>query len=123
MPSVKNPNKPSQNRLAARAAKSRKVQQKRSAAGQSRIEKSDTKRGARPGILPSSGPRAVLSSKKRRKLERKMGYALKRKEEATGEVTMIGELPTARLELRRRSAHLSGLTCFVRITRRTRLGR
>jgi len=92
MPSVKNPNGPSRNRLVARAAKARKSQQKRSAEGRSRIAKADTKRGARPGILPSSGPRAALSSKKRRKLERKLGYAVKRRMEADGDVHMKGEL-------------------------------
>jgi len=101
MPSVKNPNMPSQNRLSARAAKARKVQQKRSAEGQSRIAKGDAKRGARPGILPSSGPRAALSSKKRRKLERKLGYAVKRQMEADGEVQMKGERAFPPPELRR----------------------
>ena len=97
MPSVKNPNVPSRNRLAARAAKARKVQQKRSAQGQSRIAKGDSKRGARPGILPSSGPRAALSSKKRRKLERKLGYAVKRQMDTDGEVQMKGEPVTPSL--------------------------
>ncbi|KAI1138469.1 hypothetical protein F5Y05DRAFT_413090 [Hypoxylon sp. FL0543] len=91
MPSVKNPNGPSKNRLAARAAKARKASQKRSAAGRNktnRVAKADEKRGARPGILPTSGPNAALSSKKRRKLERKLGYAVKRQMEAEGEVEM-----------------------------------
>ncbi|OTA77271.1 hypothetical protein M434DRAFT_402378 [Hypoxylon sp. CO27-5] len=91
MPSVKNPNGPSKNRLAARAAKARKASQKRSAGSvnkNNRVAKADEKRGARPGLLPTSGPNAALSSKKRRKLERKMGYALKRKMEAEGEVEM-----------------------------------
>ncbi|KAI1407404.1 hypothetical protein F5Y13DRAFT_195468 [Hypoxylon sp. FL1857] len=91
MPSVKNPNGPSKNRLAARAAKARKANQKRSAGSvnkSNRVTKADEKRGARSGILPTSGPNAALSSKKRRKLERKMGYALKRKMEAEGEVEM-----------------------------------
>ncbi|KAI0139556.1 hypothetical protein F4776DRAFT_594767 [Hypoxylon sp. NC0597] len=92
MPSVKNPNGPSKNRLAARSAKARKTNQKRSAGSidknNNRVTKADEKRGARPGLLPTSGPNAALSSKKRRKLERKMGYALKRKMEAEGEVEM-----------------------------------
>lgn len=91
MPSVKNPNGPSKNRLAARSAKARKANQKRSAGSidkNNRVTKADEKRGARPGLLPTSGPNAALSSKKRRKLERKMGYALKRKMEAEGEVEM-----------------------------------
>ncbi|RWA03839.1 hypothetical protein EKO27_g11266, partial [Xylaria grammica] len=40
------------------------------------------------GLLPTSGPNAAVSAKKMRKLERKMGYALKRKMEAEGEVEM-----------------------------------
>ncbi|KAI1774347.1 hypothetical protein F4818DRAFT_419664 [Hypoxylon cercidicola] len=90
MPSVKNPNGPSKNRLAAQAAKARKQNQKRTAGlkKKSRVEKADTTRGARDGLLPTSGPNAALSSKKKRKLERKMGYALKRKMEAEGEVEM-----------------------------------
>ncbi len=90
MPSTKNPNKISRNGLVARTAKARQAQQKRSAAGQSRIDKADTKRGARPGLLPTSGPRAPLSSKKKRKLEKQLGHALKRKMEAEGEVVMKG---------------------------------
>ncbi|KAK3936638.1 hypothetical protein QBC46DRAFT_295859 [Diplogelasinospora grovesii] len=89
MPSVKNPNKPSKNRLAARAAKSKKVRAQQSAAGkQSRIEKADARRGARPGLLPTSGPNAPLSSKKQRKREKQLAHALKRKMEAEGEVVM-----------------------------------
>lgn len=91
MPSVKNPNAPSRNRLAARASKVRKQRQKKSAAGKTGISKNDAARGARPGLLPNSGPRAAVSSKKQRKLDRKLGYALKRKMEAEGEVIMKGE--------------------------------
>lgn len=87
MPS-KSVNKPSRNRLAARASTRRKAQQKRSAAGKSSITQSDAMRGARSGILPTSGPRAAVSNKKMRKLERKMGHAIKRKMEAEGEVDM-----------------------------------
>jgi hypothetical protein len=95
MPSVKNPNAPSKNRLAARAAKQRKQRQKAAAAGQLKkvIAKGDMRRGARPGLLPTSGPRKPVSAKRQRKLERKMGYALKRKMEAElaeGEVVMKG---------------------------------
>jgi len=90
MPSVKNPNVPSRNRLAARACKVRKQRQKKSAEGKSGISKHDAQRGARPGLLPNSGPRAAVSSKKQRKLDRKLGYALKRKMEADGEVIMKG---------------------------------
>lgn len=93
MPSVKNPNGPSKNRLAARASKARKRSQKAAANNkkQDRVLKSDERRGARDGILPTSGPRAALSSKRRRKMEKKLGYAMKRKEEAEGEVEMKGE--------------------------------
>jgi hypothetical protein len=93
MPSIKNPNGPSKNRLAARAAKERKVQLKKSKAGKlkTKIEKADKTRGARPGIAPTSGPNRPLSSKKRRKMEKKMGYALKRKMEADSEVEIKGK--------------------------------
>lgn len=92
MPSVKNPNGPSKNRLAARAATARKQNEKRIAGSskKDRVEKADTKRGARAGILPTSGPNAALSSKKRRKLEKKMAHAMKRKMAAEGEVEMKG---------------------------------
>ncbi|KAJ9130699.1 hypothetical protein NKR19_g9788 [Coniochaeta hoffmannii] len=90
MPSVKNPNKPSKNRLAARANKIKKRSQKESAAGRvpAGIVKSDLKRGARPGLMPTSGPRKPVSAKRQRKLDKKLGYALKRKMEAEGEVEM-----------------------------------
>lgn len=93
MPSVKNPNKPSKNRLAARANKIKKRSQKESAAGRvpAGIVKSDLKRGARPGLMPTSGPRKPISSKRQRKLDKKLGYALQRKMEAEGEVEMKGE--------------------------------
>ncbi|KAH6889789.1 hypothetical protein B0T10DRAFT_561373 [Thelonectria olida] len=88
MPSVKNPNGPSKNRLAARASKVKKESRKRSQTPKDKIAKADTTRGARKGLLPTSGPRARLSGKKAKKLEKKMGYALKRKMEATGEAEM-----------------------------------
>lgn len=90
MPSVKNPNGPSKNRVAARASKALKLRQKKSAEGKHKISKADVARGARPGLLPTSGPRARLSSKKAKKLEKKMGYALQRKMEAEGEAVMKG---------------------------------
>ncbi|TQV90991.1 hypothetical protein IF1G_10226 [Cordyceps javanica] len=89
MPSVKNPNGPSKNRLAARAAKARKTRQKRSEEGRHKIAKVDVMRGARPGILPTSGPNAKISSKKARKLQKQLGHALRRKAEAEGEATMM----------------------------------
>ncbi|OAA45449.1 hypothetical protein NOR_03238 [Metarhizium rileyi] len=88
MPSVKNPNGPSKNRLAARAAASKKVRRKRSELARNKISKQDIARGARPGILPTSGPRAKVSAKKARKLEKKTGYALRRRMEAEGEQVM-----------------------------------
>src|SRR4051812_26264996 len=74
MPSVKNPNKPSKNRLAARANKVRKRSQKESAAGRVTVGvvKADVKRGARPGLLPTSGPRKPVSAKRQRKLDKKL---------------------------------------------------
>ncbi|KAI1463370.1 uncharacterized protein F4812DRAFT_446713 [Daldinia caldariorum] len=92
MPSVKNPNGPSKNRLIARAAKARKQNQKRLRVAmlnkQGRISKADAQRGARPGLLPNSGVNRSISNKKRRKLERKINYALKRKMEGEGEFEM-----------------------------------
>ncbi|KAI5458520.1 hypothetical protein BGZ63DRAFT_426902 [Mariannaea sp. PMI_226] len=88
MPSVKNPNGPSKNRLAARAAKVRKESRKRSLTPKDKIAKADTTRGARAGLMPTSGPRAPVSSKRARKLEKKLKYALKRKMEAEGEAEM-----------------------------------
>jgi hypothetical protein len=93
MPSVKNPNKPSKNRLAARANKIKKRSQKESASGRvpAGIVKSDLKRGARSGLMPTSGPRKPVSAKRQRKLDKKLGYALQRKMQADGEVEMKGE--------------------------------
>ncbi|KAI0870596.1 hypothetical protein GGS24DRAFT_504611 [Hypoxylon argillaceum] len=92
MPSVKNPNGPSKNRLAARTATARKHSAKQVARKTQiehhKISKADARRGARAGLLPTSGPNAAVSGKKARKLERKMGYALKRRMEAEGEVVM-----------------------------------
>ncbi|KAK4191306.1 ribosome biogenesis protein ALB1 [Podospora australis] len=88
MPSVKNPNKPSKHRLAARAHKLKKQRQQASAPKADKIAKSDAYHGARPGLMPTSGPRKPVSAKRQRKLEKKMGYAMKRKMEAEGEVLM-----------------------------------
>lgn len=92
MVSVKNPNKPSKNRLAARANSKRKLAQKQSAAGRipAGIVKGDLKRGGRAGLLPTSGPNKPISAKRQRKLDKKLGYALKRKAEADGEAEMKG---------------------------------
>ena len=91
MPSVSNPNGPSRNRLAARASKAKKIQRQKSKAGQHKISKKEASLGARPGLAANSGPTRVLSKKKARKLEKKMGYALRRKMEAEGVVEMKGE--------------------------------
>ena len=90
--SVNNPNGPSKNRLAARASKAKKIRQKKSFAAKHKIATRDTMRGARPGLLPTSGPRARVSSKKARKLEKKLGYALQRQMLADGEELMDGML-------------------------------
>ncbi|KAL6854441.1 hypothetical protein J3F83DRAFT_754566 [Trichoderma novae-zelandiae] len=89
MVSVKNPNRISKNRQAARAGKARKANLKRSdPMNQDKITKADRTRGARPGLMPTSGPRKPVSKKKARKLEKKMGYALKRRMETEGEAVM-----------------------------------
>ena len=94
MPSVKNPNGPSKNRLAARQASARKRSQKQAAQGRaSRVEKADRTRGAGGGLLPTSGPRRAISAKKQRKLDRAAHHALQRKLAATGEVEMKGASP------------------------------
>ncbi|KAJ4414238.1 hypothetical protein N0V85_003233 [Neurospora sp. IMI 360204] len=88
MPSVKNPNGPSKNRLIARAASLRKQRQRSSAQGKlekiHKITKDDLARGARPGLLPNSGPRKALGKKAQRKLEKKLGYGIRRKMEREG---------------------------------------
>ncbi|KAI0471022.1 hypothetical protein GGR56DRAFT_125770 [Xylariaceae sp. FL0804] len=89
MANVKNPNVPAKNRQRARAAKARKQTQQRAAqAGKDKVAKADERRGARAGLLPNSGPNKAVSAKKRRKLEKKLGYAVKRRMEADGEVEM-----------------------------------
>ncbi|KAF5539898.1 hypothetical protein FMEXI_8756 [Fusarium mexicanum] len=88
MPSVGNPNGPSKNRLAARASSARKERRKRSQAPKDKVAKADTTRGARPGLLPTSGPRAKVSAKKARKIEKRLAHAMKRKMEADGEAEM-----------------------------------
>ncbi|KAI1065849.1 hypothetical protein NW752_005691 [Fusarium irregulare] len=88
MPSVSNPNGPSKNRLAARASKARKERRKKSETPKDKVAKADTTRGARKGLLPTSGPRAKLSAKKQRKVEKRAAHALKRKMEAEGEAEM-----------------------------------
>ncbi|KAL2162901.1 hypothetical protein VTH06DRAFT_6737 [Thermothelomyces fergusii] len=94
MPSVKNPNAPSKNRLAARAAKLLKRRQKASKMGQlarqgGAVAKADARRGARPGLLPTSGPNAAVSKKKLRKLEKAMRHALQRRAEREGGAAVV----------------------------------
>lgn len=93
MPSVKNPNGPSKNRLAARASRARKERTKKSLAGKHKIDKADTRRGAKPGLLPTSGPNRRISAKKAKKLEKKLGYAVQRSMAADGEAVSKGETP------------------------------
>jgi hypothetical protein len=90
MPSGGNLNGPSKNRLAARASKAKKQRRTKSEQGRTKIARKDAARGARPGLLPTSGPRAKLSGKKARKLEKQMAHAMKRKMEAEGVVEMKG---------------------------------
>ncbi|CAG9942365.1 unnamed protein product [Clonostachys rosea f. rosea IK726] len=94
MPSVKNPNGMSKIRAAARSLKAKKAQRQISEQNKNKISRKDVARGARPGLLPNSGPRAKLSGKKARKLEKKMGYALKRKMDAEGIVEMTDVVET-----------------------------
>ncbi|OLN86009.1 hypothetical protein CCHL11_10086 [Colletotrichum chlorophyti] len=95
MPSVKNPNGRSQNRLRAEALKAKTQRQKKSEANKHKIARSDTMRGARPGLMPNSGPNAPLSKKKAKKLEKKMAHALRRKMEAEGEIVMADAVEEA----------------------------
>ena len=76
--------------MAARASAAKKVQRQKSFAGKHKITKAQAGAGARPGLLPNSGPGKKLSAKKQRKLEKKMGYAVQRKNEAEGIVEMKG---------------------------------
>jgi hypothetical protein len=92
MVSVSNPNTTSKNRVAAREAKARKIRNQRVKAAQTKISQADARLGAKPGLLPTSGPRARVSKKKLRKIERGAKHALKRRLEAEGEVLMSGKL-------------------------------
>lgn len=89
--------------MAARASKAKKQRRQKSEQSRNKISKADTTRGARPGLLPTSGPRAKVSSKKARKLEKKMGYAIKRKMDAEGIVEMKGKLAPSLGRLREKS--------------------
>jgi hypothetical protein len=91
MPSGGNLNGPCKNRMAARSSKAKKQRRQKAEHARNKITKADTTRGARPGLLPNSGPNAKISAKKAKKLEKKMGYAIKRKMEAEGIVEMKGK--------------------------------
>ncbi|KAK3328543.1 hypothetical protein B0T19DRAFT_442436 [Cercophora scortea] len=82
MPSVSNPNHTSKHTLSARAGGRKKLAQRLSAAGVHKISVDDMNRGARPGLLPNSGPRAALSKKKQKKVDQQLKLALRRKMEA-----------------------------------------
>ncbi|KAJ0148473.1 hypothetical protein CTA2_673 [Colletotrichum tanaceti] len=88
MPSVKNPNGPSKNRLANRALGAKMQRRKKSEANRNKILKTDAMRGAKPGLAPTSGPNAPLSKKKAKKVEKRIAHALRRKMAAEGEVIM-----------------------------------
>jgi hypothetical protein len=112
MASQSNPNTLSKNKRIERAKKSAKTRAK--AAYSQKLErkhgitKAQARKGARPGLLPTSGPGAPISKKKQRKLERNLGYAMKRRMEAEGEVVMKGSWPP-RLELERDARGEGGL--------------
>ncbi|CAF3450828.1 hypothetical protein SNK03_002309 [Fusarium graminearum] len=108
MPSVGNPNGPCKNRLAARASKARKDRRKKSQAPKDKVAKADTTRGARKGLLPTSGPRAKMSAKKARKVEKAMAHAMKRKMEADGEAEMK-DAPEAETEEKTEEAEMADI--------------
>ncbi|KAI9155177.1 hypothetical protein HJFPF1_07753 [Paramyrothecium foliicola] len=120
MPSVKNPNGPSKNRLAARASKAKAQRRKRSEEARTKITKAEARRGARPGLLPTSGPGKKLSAKKQRKLEKKMGYAVKRRMEAEGEAEMKGKFG---FQKRMRAVDCSSADCFAKMRQMRRVER
>ena len=84
MPSVGNPNGPSRNRLANRLTKQKAQRRKRSEHARHKIAKSDTTRGARPGLMATSGPNAPISKKKAKKIEQQLKLAERRRVEAEG---------------------------------------
>lgn len=94
MPSVKNPNTVGRNRTIAQRAKARKSTCKtlKMAKLPTRVAQADTRRGARTGLLPTSGPNAAMSKKKQRKVEKQLAHAIRRKaeREAQLEVEMQG---------------------------------
>lgn len=95
--SVKNPNCISRNRQRALRSKARKqtLQAAASARLPDRVARADAKRGARTGLLPTSGPNRALSGKKARKLEKQMAHAIRRKreeEEKKAQIEMKGSL-------------------------------
>lgn len=103
MPSVKNPNTVGRNRTIAQRAKARKTTRQALQMSKlpDRIAQADTRRGARKGLLPTSGPNARLSKKKERKVEKQIAHALRRKAEleAKKEVEMKGEFENTHTHL------------------------
>ncbi|KAK1756968.1 hypothetical protein QBC47DRAFT_412317 [Echria macrotheca] len=83
MPSVKNPNTTSKNRLAAQQNKAKKRASKQATPTSAFFTKQDIQRGAKPrgGLLPTSGPRAAVSKKKARKIEQRRKLVERRKRE------------------------------------------
>lgn len=92
-PSAKNPNGPSRLKLVsnARKAKSQQARVEALAKNNNRIAKQDSRRGARPGILPSSGPNTAISRKKAKKIERALGHAQRRQLEQEAQAARAEE--------------------------------
>lgn len=91
MVNVANPNFKCNSAVKTRRANIKKIQRKKAALPKDKALRADTTRGARPGLMPTSGPRAPLSGKRARKEEKKLAYAIRRRMEAEGEVEMKGE--------------------------------
>ena len=89
MPSAANSRLPKRT-VRTLGARIKKERAKKAAETQNKITKEAASRGARVGLRPTSGRGAPISNKKARKLERKLGHALKRKVETEGDVAMRG---------------------------------
>lgn len=90
MVNVANPNTKCLKHARTGAANRKRVMQRRSAKPKDRAARADTTRGARAGLLPTSGPRAAMSGKKAKKMEKRMAHALRRKMAEEGGVEMKG---------------------------------
>ncbi|KAH6695018.1 hypothetical protein F5X68DRAFT_227016 [Plectosphaerella plurivora] len=92
-PSAKNPNGPSrlQSVANARKARSQQARVEALASNKNRIAKQDARRGARPGILPTSGPNTALSRKKAKKIERALGHAQRRQQQQEAQAAAAEE--------------------------------